>query len=71
MLGLRSLYFVLSEALHRLRYLRQGLAVILLFTGLKMISSDWISIGPLASIAVIAGVPAVTAFASLADAAHA
>jgi tellurite resistance protein TerC len=70
MLGLRSLFFVLSDALHRLRYLRQGLAAILLFTGFKMLSSDWISIGPVTSIAVIAGVLAVTASASFATAAR-
>src|SRR5207244_8766811 len=29
MLGLRSLYFVLSDAVYRLRYLRSGLAVLL------------------------------------------
>jgi len=70
MLGLRSLFFVLSDALHRLRHLRQGLAAILLFTGFKMLSSDWISIGPVTSIAVIAGVLAVTASASFATAAR-
>src|ERR1700741_3311415 len=49
MLGLGSLFFVLSEALNRLRYLRQGLAVILLFTGVKMLSSEWIHVGPVVS----------------------
>src|SRR6266446_4867328 len=38
MLGLRSLYFVLADALHRLRYLRVGLAVVLVFTGTKMLA---------------------------------
>ncbi|HWE25000.1 MAG TPA: TerC/Alx family metal homeostasis membrane protein [Myxococcales bacterium] len=66
MLGLRSLYFVLSDALHRLRYLRQGLALILLFTGLKMLSGEWIHIGPTVSIAVVLGVLAITAATSLA-----
>jgi len=37
MFGLRSLYFVVSDALERLRFLRQGLAVILVFTGAKII----------------------------------
>lgn len=71
MLGLRSLFFVLSDALHRLRYLRQGLAVILLFTGVKMLSSDWVHVGPVASIGVIAAVLGVTAAASLATPKHA
>jgi hypothetical protein len=33
MLGWRSLYFVLSDLVDRLRYLRHGLAVVLAFTG--------------------------------------
>jgi tellurite resistance protein TerC len=53
MLGLRSLYFVLSDALQRLRYLRPGLAVILLFTGGKMLASDWVDISAGASVLVI------------------
>ena len=40
MLGLRSLYFVLSDALQRLRYLRHGLAAILVFTGAKMLANE-------------------------------
>ena len=46
MFGLRSLYFVVSDAIDRLRYLRQGLAAVLLFTGTKMIGSGWVDIGP-------------------------
>jgi tellurite resistance protein TerC len=66
MLGLRSLFFVVSDVLGRLRYLRQGLSVILVFTGLKMLSSEWIQIGPVVSISVIAAVLGVTAAVSLA-----
>lgn len=43
-LGLRSLYFALSNALDKLRLLHYGLAVILAFVGLKMIASHWIEI---------------------------
>jgi tellurite resistance protein TerC len=53
MLGLRSLYFVLSDALHRLRYLRPGLALVLVFTAVKMLTSDWIHIGAGASVITI------------------
>jgi len=60
MLGLRSLYFVVSEALDQLRYLRQGLATVLAFTGTKMIASEWIHISPGASVGIIALVLAVT-----------
>jgi tellurite resistance protein TerC len=65
MFGLRSLYFVLSDALDRLRYLRQGLAVILVFTGAKMITSDWVHIGPGVSVAIIGVVLMVTIAVSL------
>jgi tellurite resistance protein TerC len=40
MLGLRSLFFVLSDALHRVRYIRHGLALLLVFTGVKMIAAS-------------------------------
>jgi len=56
MLGLRSLYFVLSDALHRLRYLRPGLALVLVFTAMKMLTSDWIHIGAGASVMIIGAI---------------
>jgi tellurite resistance protein TerC len=65
MFGLRSLYFVVSDALDRLRYLRQGLAVVLVFTGAKMITSEWIHIGPGVSVGIIVVVLIVTIAASL------
>jgi tellurite resistance protein TerC len=36
-LGLRSLYFLLAEAIGRFRHLKQGLALVLVFVGLKML----------------------------------
>ncbi|HVQ17079.1 MAG TPA: TerC/Alx family metal homeostasis membrane protein [Vicinamibacterales bacterium] len=65
MFGLRSLYFVVSDALERLRFLRQGLAVVLVFTGTKMISSGWVDISPGLSVGVIGLVLGVTIVASL------
>jgi tellurite resistance protein TerC len=65
MFGLRSLYFVVSDALDRLRYLRQGLAAVLVFTGLKMITSEWVHISPGVSVGIIAAVLLVTIAASL------
>jgi tellurite resistance protein TerC len=35
-LGLRSLYFLLAGVVHKVRYLKVGLAVVLLFVGVKM-----------------------------------
>jgi tellurite resistance protein TerC len=54
MLGLRSLYFVLSDAVYRLRYLRSGLAALLVFTALKMVTSEWVQVSAGASVAIIA-----------------
>jgi len=55
-LGLRSLYFVLSGYLAGLRYLKPGLAVVLIFVGTKMLLVDTYKIPPLVSLAVIIGI---------------
>jgi TerC family integral membrane protein len=65
MLGLRSLYFVLADALHRLRYLRRGLAVVLVFTGAKMLTNAWVPISAGLSVLVIAIVLLTTIGASV------
>jgi tellurite resistance protein TerC len=43
-LGLRSLYFALAEAIRRFEYLHYGLGLILIFIGLKMLASHWFEI---------------------------
>ena len=53
MLGLRSLYFVLSDAVYRLRYLRGGIATLLVFTASKMLASEWVHVSAGVSVAVI------------------
>jgi tellurite resistance protein TerC len=65
MLGLRSLYFVLADALPGLRYLRHGLALILLFTGTKMLANDWFHVGAGTSLIVVAIVLLATIGASV------
>src|SRR6476619_1649615 len=65
MLGLRSLYFVLSDAVHRLRYLRIGLAVLLVFTASKMLASEWVQVSASVSVAIIAAVLLATIAASV------
>jgi tellurite resistance protein TerC len=52
-LGLRSLYFVLSGAAERFKYVQPGLALVLVFVGVKMAISDWVKIPLGASLAVI------------------
>jgi tellurite resistance protein TerC len=64
-LGLRALYFALADLLPRFRFLHQGLAAILVFVGAKMTVSDWFPVAAPISLAVIAGILAVTVAASL------
>ena len=40
-LGLRALYFALAGIIHRFRYLKYGLSLILVFIGAKMILNAW------------------------------
>jgi len=43
-LGLRALYFAISGMVHQFHYLKYGLAVILIFVGVKMLISNYIKI---------------------------
>lgn len=63
-LGLRSLYFAVSSALDRLRLLHYGLAVILAFVAIKMLTSHWIEIPVTWSLAFIVIVLAIFTLAS-------
>jgi tellurite resistance protein TerC len=42
-LGLRSLFFLLRGAVSKFDYLQQGIAIVLVFIGLKMLAEYWIS----------------------------
>ena len=42
-LGLRSLFFLMRGAVSKFDYLQQGIAVVLVFIGLKMLGEHWIS----------------------------
>ncbi len=64
-MGLRSLYVLLAAMLATLRFLHYGLAAVLAFAAIKMLSADWIEIGPLVSLGVIAGVLGITIGLSL------
>jgi len=41
-MGLRSMFFFLSNVMHIFHYLKIGLAVLLIFIGLKMITYEWL-----------------------------
>ncbi len=64
-MGLRSLFFLLANLLTRLRYLHYGLAAVLAFAALKMLSAPWIEIGPLTSLCVIVVLLTLTVILSL------
>jgi tellurite resistance protein TerC len=42
-LGLRSLFFLLRGAVSKFDYLQQGISIVLIFIGLKMLGEHWIS----------------------------
>jgi tellurite resistance protein TerC len=63
-LGLRSLYLLLASVMQRIRFLRTGLAVMLLFAAAKMLLSDVITISPAASLAVVVGIFGASILAS-------
>jgi len=41
-MGLRSMFFFLSNLMHLFRYLKTGLSFLLIFIGLKMLAADWV-----------------------------
>lgn len=63
-LGLRALYFALSGALARLRYLHQGLALILIFVSAKMIAGERLHLSTGISLGIVGGIMLVTVLAS-------
>ncbi len=64
-LGLRSLYFALSGVMPLFRFLRPGLALILIFIGVKMLAARWLEIPTALSLGVIGAVLAASVLASV------
>ena len=54
-LGLRALFFVLAGAMDKFHYLKPGVALILLFVGLKMVLAAWLPLPTELSLLVILG----------------
>ena len=65
LLGLRSLYFLLAGVIRKLRFLRFGLAVMLLLAAAKLLVGDVVHVPPLASLAAIVAIFTVSIAASL------
>lgn len=65
-LGLRSLYFALAGVMNKFHYLKIGLGVVLAFVGVKMLLAHtaW-KLDTLISLAVVAGILAISILASL------
>jgi tellurite resistance protein TerC len=63
-LGLRAMYFGLSDIMSRMKYLHQGLAVILVFVGGKMLASEHFPIPAHISLLIILAVLVVAGGAS-------
>jgi tellurite resistance protein TerC len=64
-LGLRSLYFLLTGVVDKFYYLKLGLSVVLAFVGIKMVIIDLYKIPVGLSLGVIAGILTVSVIASL------
>lgn len=64
-LGLRALYFALHGVMDLFRYLNIGLALILVFIGVKMLISSYVHIPIEISLGVIAGVLVISVATSL------
>jgi len=65
LLGLRSLYLVLEEAIGKLKHLHYGLAAVLAFAAIKMVLSRWVELQPLVSVGIIAMCIGASVWASL------
>jgi tellurite resistance protein TerC len=64
-LGLRAMYSFIAELIVRLRYLRVGLALVLVFVGTKMLIQSAYEIPILVSLGVVAALLGGSAFASV------
>jgi tellurite resistance protein TerC len=64
-LGLRSLYFLLAGLMNRFIYLRTGLALVLGFVGLKMITAEYVPLPRVVSLGIIVLILGVTIWLSM------
>ncbi|TFD62002.1 tellurium resistance protein TerC [Cryobacterium sp. Hh7] len=64
-LGLRAMYFLLADLIHRFIYLKIGLAFVLIWVGIKMLLLDVLYIPTTMSLAVVVTIITVSIVASL------
>jgi len=63
-LGLRSMYFALAEMMDRFHYLHYGLSAVLIFVGIKMLASHYVTIPTGWALTVVLFVLGASIFAS-------
>jgi tellurite resistance protein TerC len=64
-LGLRSMYFALAGMMDLFQYLHYGLSCVLIFVGLKMLSSNYVTLPTWVALVVVAGVLGTSVVASM------
>lgn len=64
-LGLRAMYFLLADLIHRFVYLKAGLALVLVWVGIKMALHDVVKVPTTISLGVISAIIAVSIILSL------
>ena len=64
-LGLRAMYFLLADMADRFSLLKYGLAIVLMFIGVKMLLIDLVKIPVLLSLGVVASIIAASIVLSL------
>jgi tellurite resistance protein TerC len=64
-LGLRSMYFARAGMMDLFQYLHYGLSCVLIFVGLKMLSSNYVTLPTWVALAVVAGVLGTSVVASM------
>ncbi|MER6800214.1 TerC family protein, partial [Amycolatopsis mediterranei] len=64
-LGLRAMYFLLADVMHRFVYLKLGLALVLVWVGVKMLLLDVWKIPTVLSLGVVGAILATAVTASL------
>jgi tellurite resistance protein TerC len=65
LLGLRALFVLVESLIARFRYLDETIAVVLGLVGVKLLIEDFVKVGPVASLAVVAGAFTIGIVASL------
>jgi tellurite resistance protein TerC len=64
-LGLRSLYFVLANAIDYFRFLKYGLSLVLVYIGVKMLIVKWVHIPTRLSLGIVVGIIGVSILVSV------